>query len=267
MINLTVFSKDRPAQLDLLLKSIKMFSQELISHGIRVLYKYSDPRINEGYEKVKKYHPDIQYVLEQRSFKEHVCALTDASKPYTMFFVDDQVFKAPFSLNSLEFKEFSSNDQVLCLSLRLYPGINYSYTNNSPSPPPHFIKDNPLTWIWTNSHIGNEFSYPMSVDSHLFRTKDLCPYIFNMGYNGPNTFEGYMAANPLRSREYMICFPESRTVNIPVNKVQIENNNRRGNISITFLNDNFLSGKRLSVNNIIGYRNIAPHEEIPLIFE
>jgi hypothetical protein len=119
-------------------------------------------------------------------------------------------------------------------------------------------------WFWKG--LPGDFGYPMSLDANIFRTDDIFPLACNLKYENPNTFEGVLAVNPI-NRPYMICYPESKVMNIPVNKVQTANGNHCGNISSDFLNREFTNLKMISLSNIKGFKNISAHQEIPLVLE
>ena len=72
-----------------------------------------------------------------------------------------------------------------------------------------------------------------------------------------------MAMRPVPIR-CMSCYDKSRIINIPVNKVQNFNNNIHGNISEKYLNEQFLNGKIISMENIRELDNTSCHQEIEL---
>ena len=94
-INIIVFSKDRACQLELFLRSMKFYFKEFDQHIINVLYTYSNDKFKSGYDKLFTIHNDsnINYIKETQNFKNHILFLLDQDKAYTIFFVDDIVFK------------------------------------------------------------------------------------------------------------------------------------------------------------------------------
>jgi hypothetical protein len=263
-MNIIVFSKDRGCQLDLFLRSMKMFAPELTCSNVtHVLYKYSNKQYGAGYDRTMFYHQDIHYVMEGADdFKKNVLELIDIDKELTVFFVDDIVFKDKFELECDEMKFFLNSEDAACLSLRMHPKINYNYTQNIPMIPPSFKKGEILSWNWREACPG-DWSYPMSFDGHIFRTNDIYSKVAHLEYNNPNTFEGYLAINPV-SQQNMICFNNSKLVNIPVNKVQTVNSNLHGAINQEYLNDQYLSGKKLSLEKLLSndsfVNNISCHQ-------
>jgi hypothetical protein len=107
--------------------------------------------------------------------------------------------------------------------------------------------------------------YPMSLDGHFFRTSDILPLTRAIQFKNPNSYESILAGYPL-NRPKMICFEDSIIINNPINKVQDFNNNHHGNISADFLNDKFLEGKIVDLEDFKGIKNTAVHQEIDVNF-
>jgi hypothetical protein len=221
MLNIIVFSKDRACQLELFIRSMKFYFKEFYEHKINILYTYSNDKYKEGYEKLFTIHNDknINYIKEI-NFKEQVLTLIDINNPYTIFFVDDIVFKNHFSIESEKFKIFSKSDDILTLSLRLHPYLTYCYPAKINMRSPRL--DSNSTFKWEEE--TGDYSYPMSLDGHFFRTNEIYSLSKILNYSNPNSYEGILASYPL-NRPKMICFEESIIVNNPINKVQNYNNN------------------------------------------
>jgi len=261
MINITIFSKDRACQLELLIRSMKLYFKEFYENEINILYTYSNDKFKEGYEKLFLIHNDknINYIKETLKFKEHVLLLLNQENPYTIFFVDDIVFKNPFSLESKQFKLFTMNDEILTLSLRLHPYLTYCYPARIRMNPPNF--DSNLIFKWQGQ--SGDYNYPMSMDGHFYRTKEFSALTKVLNFNNPNSYEGILAGYPL-NRPKMICFEESVIVNNPINKVQNYNNNIHGIISAEYINNEFLENKIIELENFKGIKNFSCHQEIDI---
>ena len=261
MINIIIFSRDRACQLELFLRSMKHYFREFSSHKINVLYTYSNEKYKVGYEKLFKIHNDsnINYIKEVTKFRDHVLSLIDQSKEYTVFFVDDIVFKNEFSTTSKPFRYFV-DDKILCISLRLHPNLSYCYPAQIHMTPPLF-EDN-MTFKWRGQ--SGDYGYPMSLDGHIFKTKDIYPLLI-LPYNNPNSMESILSVYPL-NKPKMICFDESIIMNLPINRVQIYNNNVHGNVSASFLNDQFLNDYIIDFEKFKGFKNISCHQEVEINF-
>jgi len=260
-MNVIVFSKDRACQLELFIRSMKIYFKEFKDNKINVLYTFSDKKFEEGYEELKKIHNDvnINYVQESKKFKDHVMLLMNPDDNYTVFFVDDIVFKNPFTMDSKQVRLFVGDENILCVSLRLHTNLTYCYPAQIHMVPPKF-EDN-LTFRWM--HERGDYGYPMSLDGHIFRTKEIFPLLKVLTYTNPNSLESTLAYCPL-NKPKMICFEESAIMNLPVNRVQTFNTNICGNVSANFLNDQFLDGNIIDMEKMKGFKNISCHQEVDI---
>jgi len=262
MVNIIVFSKDRSQQLELFIRSMKLYFEEFSKYNINILYTYSNDEYKAGYEKLFKIHnnENIKYIKEG-IFKNDVLLLLNPDNPYSVFFVDDIVFKNPFTLKSKVFRLFTLNDDILSLSLRLHPHLTYCYAAKVRMTPPQFERNNIFNWYGQSGDYG----YPMSLDGHFFRTSDILPLTRAISFKNPNSYESILAGYPL-NRKKLICFGESVIVNNPVNKVQNFNNNVHGKISASFLNKKFLDGYIIDLEDFKGLKNTSCHQEIEINF-
>ena len=261
MINIIIFSRDRGAQLELLLRSMKIHFNEWKTSKINILYTYSNNLFNEGYKITKKLHPEFNYKLE-KNFKNDLIPLIDKNKKFSVFFVDDIIFKEDFSLFDDKIKILENDKNILCLSLRLHPHLTYCYPARVKMVNPKPDENNKFNWI----NKTGDYSYPMSLDGSIFRTNEILPILLHLNYNNPNTLESRMASNPIQ-KPFMLMYEKSKIINNPANKVQTFNENIHGNISAEFINNQYLNGKKISLKNSIGINNISCHQEIDIIFD
>ena len=106
----------------------------------------------------------------------------------------------------------------------------------------------------------------MSLDGHIFRSSEIYPLLSRLSFTNPNTMESVLSNNVL-SLPKMICYEQSKIVNIPANKVQNTYANRYSEMITVFeLNQRFLQGDRLSLKPILNIQNTSVHQEIPLLF-
>jgi len=261
MLNIIVFSKDRSCQLELFIRSMKLYFKEFDQHIVNILYTYSSDKFKEGYDKLFRIHNDknINYIKETDNFKKHVLLLLNPENPHTIFFVDDIIFKNPFTLECLQFKLFTLNNDILTLSLRLHPYLTYCYAAKVRMNPPNF--DSNLLFKWHGQQ--GDYGYPMSLDGHFFRTSDISVLTKALTFSNPNSYESILSGYPL-NRLKMICFEESVIINNPINKVQNFNNNYHGNISADFLNDKFLEDNIIDLEDFKGIKNPSCHQEIEI---
>jgi hypothetical protein len=252
-MNIVIFSKNRPAQLDLFLSSMGFHFPEVFGKRPIVFYKADDDFI-EGYDLCREYHPWAFFIIEN-DFKKQVISIVDIHKRTTMFAVDDIVWKNKFSMNDREYLAFIRASDQSALSLRLWPGINWSYMANCEAKRPRFVS----RFVWQPRSGSADWNYPMSLDCNIYKTLDILPLLKALDYNSPNSLEGQLSYHPI-GKKYQQCFPESRIMNIPANRVQTECiKNRSMSGDYQELNDVFMGGNRLNFNPYIGYRNNSVH--------
>lgn len=243
IFNIIVFSKDRACQLDLFLRSFNKYFTT--SSKINVLYTYSSDLFKQGYDKLIESNPSVNFIPES-NFRNQTIDLVKRTIPYTVFFVDDIVFIDYFTFDSAEWAEFEDNDKVLALSLRLGENINYCYPSNTYCPSPVLNKNGVYNW---NEYRGY-WSYPMSVDGNIYKTKDLHIIMENIKFEDPNTLEYQLACNPIK-KPNMISFKSSKLINLAINRVQNNFLNRSGGTSHHLMNDDFIKGKVIDLETIV----------------
>ena len=111
-----------------------------------------------------------------------------------------------------------------------------------------------------------DYGYPLSLDGHIFRSGEIYAFVKNCTYHNPNTMEGAWQ-HQFTDRTRMVCYDKSIVVNNPVNRVQTVNGNVHGNVTAEFLNEQYLSGKIISLTPFDGIENVSCHQEIEIIFE
>ena len=139
MINIIIFSKDRACQLDYLVRSIKEYFIGYENYTFNVLYKTSSETFEKGYKVLKESCPENFRFIKECEFKSDLIPLINPFRPYTMFFVDDNVMKGSFDPQFL--RGLVDFPQAACLSLRMNPGITYCYTMDIKTPPPRSLEE------------------------------------------------------------------------------------------------------------------------------
>lgn len=261
-MNLIIMSKDRACQLELLLRSMNKFFKNLNNYKINILYTYSNEEFKKGYTILSENYKNVNFVLE-KDFKKDMISLVNPMNEYTMFLMDDIVFKEDFSMDDYEVKLFKANKNIMSLSLRLHSNLTYCYPARLKMNKPKLLfEKNIINWKQENG----DFGYPMSLDGNLWRTTQILNYINNFNYNNPNSLESAMAIRPL-DIPFLLFYEKSKIINLPINKVQTFNNNFHGNISAEYLNKEFLNNKRIVMENIEHIENTAFHQELKIILE
>lgn len=256
--NVIIFSKDRACQLELLLRSFAKYVESPHLYTINVLYTYSNGEFRKGYDKLMKATPPNVKFKKEQNFKQNLLSIFGDGK-YTIFLVDDMVFKNPVNFYDKQMDIFNEDHMILCRSLRLQKGLTYCYPSGEPMFDPPFGENNVYEWYGQSGDYG----YPLSVDGHIFRSEDIYPFVKNCEYKNPNSMEGAWQ-HQYTNRTKMICYDKSVVVNNPVNKVQTVNGNKHGEVPAEFLNDEYLQGKTIDLTAFDGIENKSCHQEIEI---
>lgn len=248
MINVIVFSKDRACQLDLFLRS---YQQMIGSPQPTCLVRATSEPSQQGYELLRSRFPGAKYI-PQLDFKADILSNVDPSKPLTVFFCDDAIINRPFRFDSAECDFFLTHATILCYSLRLSPAVRRGYTNGGlPIAVPAL--DDHLCYAWRGC--DNDWGYPMSIDSHVFRTADILPLLRAMPFSSPTSLESALSQNPL-PMPLMMVVGQQVAYGIPQNTTQTEwDGNRtvpRG-LALGELNTAYLGDREIDLDPLINH--------------
>jgi hypothetical protein len=264
MANVIIFSKDRPIQLDLLLRSFKLHFKEWEQTNKTVIYLATSGEFSKGYNIVNHDHPEFKFI-EQGMFRYDLLKAVDPTQQYTMFLVDDIVFKADFSASDPIFGMLKNNPQMSNISLRLHPNLTYCYATNSSMRQPQMIrhvKNHYMVWRWPGAE--GDWGYSNSLDGDIFNTSFIAPLLTTYDYLNPNQLESILNDQRIIKGiwpTYKCCYDGfAKLINNPTNRVQNEFKNRVENSSSPEeLNKLFLQGKRISLDGISDINNGAVH--------
>ncbi len=201
-----IFSRDRPAQLDLLLRSI----YEGMTPGKIGLIAYaSTDEFEQGYWQVlQRLGAESMLTLRENDFNSQLRVALDEADEYVTFFCDDDVLiRRVIDYESL----FPEMQEFLTVSLRLgrentqmrWPG------------------DEAGVWEWKDLP-RHDFGFPASIDGHTFHTEDVLEMIGDDVIENPTMLETVMALRVeglAERRPLMCCFGQQKLVGVPVNRV------------------------------------------------
>lgn len=275
MADVLIFSRDRPMQLDACLRSLKTNGPQLGT--IRVLFKATGDAYQAGYDTLASEHPDVQLNAET-VFHDDARRLLEASAPHVLMLCDDSITYLPLPGDP----DDAMTDDMLCFSLRLGRNTVYCYPRDLEHGLPRFTEEPPfLTWGWHESPEGNvfdwegkegDFGYPYSLDGAVHRRDSLLEWVKGHEFTNPNKMEGSVISSVGQRTDLptrMGCFPCSVQVGLPLNVVNVTHSNRVG---MTFphspeeLNDRYLAGGRIDVDNMDFSAVRGAHQEIALVF-
>jgi hypothetical protein len=263
-----IFSKDRALQLHALLSS---YSEKVFSPvPLHILYHTSTPAHQKAYEEVINIFSDKFSFIKQssnNSFRDNLVTLLDSMlAPKIFFLVDDVIFVENFDM--CDFAKFDTDKMVP--SLRMGLNLEKTYTVQKEQPLPELIScagndEDKIFWKWNQG--AHSWSYPLSLDGHLFSTQEITEMTKLIMFFAPNTYEDQLQ----KFRRFFlfrmgVAYKKSKIVNIPCNKVQKENKNICGNIHQDFLLEQWLKGYQMDYRSLYCFSNISEHQEIPFEF-
>lgn len=271
MIEAIIFSKNRPAQLDLLLRSIEARAPQLFKPPT-VLYTSNAPEYKRGYKLCEKQHNKV-YFIEQQDFQQQVLyMLNNGAREEIMFLCDDDLFIRPFIDAPNPTYILKMNQDVLCVSLRLGRNTVECYPLRRIQKPPEImmgIKD-ARYWNWTDSDA--DWGYPGSLDGNIFRRETLRAILAEAEFSNPNSFEDQLQYATLKLKSVyplMACYENSLLTGVPVNIVNQTHGNRNGEIhprDPMDLNYRYLKGERLTLGSFSKRQVTGAHTELALEF-
>lgn len=258
-MNIVVFSKDRGCQLELFLRSMILCFEQFGESKIKIIFKATTENFKKGYDRTRKIidESNISWV-EEGDFKKDVLSSVSSSEEFTVFFTDDDIWINYFSLDNPNYVNFTKDMSVLCFSLRLNKSLSYCYASNSTiSKIPVFDKFNTFSFFGSQGDYG----YPMSLDGHVFRTEDVYPLLSRLEYKNPNSLEYELSKNVI-NKSKMACCENSIIINNPCSIVQDFCPNRNEGLSHSVINEKYLDGFSISLDGIVGLKNVSVHVPI-----
>ena len=250
MTNLLIFSKDRACQLDLLLRSI--IDHFNVPYVATIIYTYSSDFYKGGYNILIKEYPNFKFVKET-NFKADVLNALKGNFKYFTSLGDDCVVQRRLD-HSKEFGIFDANTDILALNYRMGPNLRVVWEGDPEISLPKFISD--YIWNWQKGGVKGWY-YPMALMSQFYRMADIADYLPGLSFACPTGIEAAMMCNKFKHKPLMICFPESKVVELVINRVQnMATKNRFGNISTEYLNRLWLDGMRIKKESVY----VLPYE-------
>jgi len=275
LITSIIFSKDRPAQLDLCLNSIKANFPESTENI--VIHKNSKD-FSDAHNILRKEHPDVQFWSQGASlFRDIFTAIYGSPNDYICFFTDDDICFSEISLLPNLEKIFTTTP-ISCISLRM--GLNICKRSHGGQMSLDTLKhyqsfNDMIIWPKTTHMYGSYWSYSLSVDGHIYRKSQLANMMDELCYldskydwkQTPNELESSMQRFWPLSENLMAAPTHSKVVNSPNNRVQHEAKNMSGekySVHQDWLLKQYLAGKRIALEQL-SFDNIdCPHTEINL---
>lgn len=271
MISVLIFSKNRPCQLDLLLRSIQDNFKQV--DDIYILIKFTGKQYRKGYEIVYKSETARHcYFFTEIDFKSQVMHIIEKrmKHKHMICFCDDDVVIREVDINFVMLDSWLNKD-VNALSLRMGDEITYSYAQDMQLKKPNFeqnIRDY-LCWDWTKGNPKEDWYYPMSLAGNIYRKDRIIELWSRLPFMSPNFIEGYMNTNRDLNYPYQMSYDQMHVLNVANNLVQDVCSNRADDdkkFSVETLNGEFLKGKRLSTENLYDKTFNSPNLAVPYLW-
>ena len=262
--DLVIFSFDRPLQLYALLESLDLYTTDI--NAISIVYRSSNERFDNAFNEVARQFPSILFLRQQsvHDFKElTVQAVERSPSDYITFAVDDNVVKEQISF--VECIEWLEKANAYGFYLKLGTHLNHCYTENKPQAvPPYDIVHNSIC-SWDFDLGKYDWHYPNTVDMTVYRKKDFIDIFRTLDYTSPNFLESKWAAWWVTYRAPSnkgLFYQNSKILNIPMNKVQTDINNRDMNLyTPQELLELFEAGYKMDIRPLYQMENKAVHTE------
>ena len=249
MIDIYIFSYNRPMQLDLTIRSIKKFTPY---KKIHVLYK-ADHDYAKGYDKLLQIYPDVMFKIENNFYLDILDILTGMQSEYILGLTDDECLINPVDLSIISELQDNATHGI---NLHLFDSYVSNYTaskNNTKLPIFEKIEnDKYIKWNWKDNHKNSTWGYPYGVAGNIVRRNTYIDICKKRTFRNPNEMESahtYLTGFGNK----MIAFRECKLINIPVNLVQNVFKNKYGvkfSYTVQDLNKKWLDGYRIKTDNI-----------------
>ncbi len=264
-VDLVVFSFDRPLQLYALLESTQLYGKGIQEQ--HVIYRASDDQFCRGYDLVEKAFSHVHFhkqgIDPRADFKPLTLkAAFDSSSPYIIFAVDDIVLKDTVDLSQCA--QALEKYNAYGFYLRLGKNLTQCYPFGGRAQPlPSLKQEEADVFSWQFSNGQMDWAYPHTVDMTLYRKKDIEPDLRALSFYAPNKLEDLWHS---RSRTIMsrrgLCYAASKIVNMPLNRVQHDYNNRAmSEYSSGDLLTIFIKGQKMDIAPLKCVDNKAAHME------
>jgi hypothetical protein len=263
MINLIIWSKDRAAQLFLLLESLARFAPNIF--GVNIIYKASTAEFAKGYEELWDKRSLLPLMLVEKDFyKDTYREVAIGLQDFVSFATDDCVLYRPIHFTILKDALPEHNNQVFSLRLGYNTVVQNIHTGQMQPPlNVHIEHENYLSWnpAFYNPH--DNYGYPFGLDLHVFRKSLILPILDEIEFHSTNELESKLTTNYRHMVDEIRSFKQSVAVNIPINTTNgVTRAGEQHGISKEELNQRFLDGWKIDLEKISKEDVKSCHKEI-----
>lgn len=251
-IDILIPSKNRPAQLDLLLRSIKKYFHNV--GRIFIIIKATKPDFVKGY-RVKDYYEDydmnILPIHEDEFAREYKSVLMSMTSKYYLGISDDCVFIDDCNIPD----GFELENDEIALSLRLSNRNTYCQPGQFDMIPPEFTEvyrpsENIIIWEWAKTGRG-DYQYTASPDSQVYNRNYFIQQVQKSGMKSLRDLEIFMDNNRPTDKPYMLSFKDCKLVSIAANTVwEADWTLPNMGVSTESMNEKWLAGYQIKLPEI-----------------
>lgn len=246
MVSLTVLSRDRACQLDLLLRSARLLARGV---DLTVLWTATTPDRRSGYDLARERFPSVRFVEEQ-DFPADLERLSPASGLHGWLCCDD-VLVRPLAADDPVVATFAAGRRSLALSLRLHPGITEGPLRRA-LPRTRALRLPTGTGVevrWpANPNV--EWANPFSLDGHLYHAETVRTLLAERPAGpaelraGQERLVGWFAG----MRPRMLAWDEPRLVCVPRHADPPSTEDEL----LDALNERYLAGRQIRLDPFLG---------------
>lgn len=226
MIDVLVFSKNRAAQLDLLLTSIERYAPFLYGL-IYIEWTATTAAFADPYRAISARLP-LRFGHEQ-DFEPNVRAWLDHAGPLVSFLVDDDVFYQQAQWAHVP------------ATLRL-PAGRYRWADHDPY---------------------SDKGYPLSLDGNIYRKETILPLLEGLHFDNPTQLEAGLDSRRHLFEPSTIYSAGQSLVGIPANRVSDSSNMPHMGLDPWEMNEKYLAGWRIDLDaTFAGVEVTGAHQNI-----
>ena len=235
MVNSIIFSKDKAPQLRLLLESLSKNASDIFN--LTVIYTTSNQEFDKGYEKLKSEEISLGVKwIQQTEFKNNVLQALQTNSDHSCFMSDEDIMYGKFDGEKMA-KAMKEDQDIFCFSLRL--GMNTKFcmrlqTANNLQGETH--KDGVIVWDWQKNYL--DYGFPLSLNGHVFRTRDIMKLTKQVGFKNPEQLEEALQIFDTFPKFKMASYETSILVNVTHGS------------DVKTLNEKYVFGSVWSINDI-----------------
>lgn len=278
MISIFIPSKDRPAQLLLLLESLEKNAPGMFYPFI--MYNASNQFFANGYEVIKQNRAARKclWVKEKDNAESLFYSFLEAEASLgglIGLFSDDCIFYRKADINEKQLNHMFKNEDLFALTYRLGENIKIrDYVEQKPAYIPFFFRiKNKLFWNWEDCDFWDMFGFTVGFDGYIYRAKDLLSLSERSGFDNRICFWERMICRKFlekKTTRKLMAAPIHSNVFVQQVNVTHEFGHRTNNTfhcSKEDLNQKILDGYKIDLDSMDFSQVNCTHGELSFIFK